>query len=333
MNDLYSIASELVTERKMLLESLKRLESAVRIPVDTAAHHSVAALHESIGRVGGLVRAILQITDSNEEIELGRVLRSIGAQLKTLGSKFGKTVEVDFADPAQLRVDAKILETISKPLSDLFSLSVEFGVESDKERELRKKKIKTVFKVTAVPASAGIILTIAFDGNGVTPPVSRELSEQLGAAGMRVEFQGRPALWSIWRVVFSTNRRTFKCIRGLIDGVEIAIPHWAISSVGEASKLGASTLIYSMKRDWTLHKSPNDLKHKTIVTVGAGLSKICMLLDEMRGADEVLVRYLPQSLLSGGRVMGLAVWSGAGATSVKLLPVVDPNWLAHARSA
>ncbi|HRK03085.1 MAG TPA: hypothetical protein PLH57_10515 [Oligoflexia bacterium] len=331
MNDLYSIASELVTERKMLLEAVKRLERSVRIVDETPAHQSVAALHESIGRVGGLLRAILQLSEMNQERDFGAVARAIESRLRDHGKKISKNVDIVFADPTAVKADAAILDKITTPLIELFICTLDYGVETERERLLRGKKKNTVFRINAVPCSAGILMTVNFDGNGVIPPLSLQQSRQLGAAGIRLEFQGTPGVESSWRVIFSSSQKTIKCIRAVVDGVECAIPLWSSFGIKKNVTVTRGTL-YSLTRDWNLRELPQGSKVTYLITMGAGSAKKNLVLDDMHGADDVLIRELPPALLAGGKVLGLAVWSDTSANMVRLLPVIDPNWIAHSRS-
>lgn len=326
MNELVSIASELVTERKMLLEAVKRLEKAVRIAPGTSAQLSVNALHESISRVGGLVREILEMTQSRDDLELGVLVQMMEKNLQEASVKNGKEIRITCSDGDKASVDSEILRRIGEPLEELLALSLEYGVESAQERTLRGKNTVTEFKFSITPGSNGVSLSILYDGNGIEPPVSMELSKVLGEAGIRASFRGVPGRWSVWTVTFASNRKSLKCLRVVIGGgVEVAVPMWA-QAAHEKSNLSA----LEISPEWNLKERETQIPPRAgTLTLGAGTRKVSVALDVIRGADEVLVRQLPSALLSEGRILGLGVWPGIGTNVVELLPILNPSWIVH----
>ncbi len=153
LENLMTIASELVLTRNQLIQNIKSNESAKEIegPIQRLSHN-VSELQD------GVMKTRMQPI-GNAWTKLPRIIRDLSNEL-------GKDIELVMSGE-DTELDRQVLELIRDPLTHMVRNSADHGIEGPDDREAAGKPAKGTINLSAYHEGGHIIIEIKDDGKGL----------------------------------------------------------------------------------------------------------------------------------------------------------------------
>ena len=166
LDDLMDQVGELVTANGSLLEVSHGLDSP--------------RLHESAGRVEGLVKALQQQAMKLRMMPLEMIADRFPRAVRDLARKRGKEVTFEVLGK-ETELDRAILEELPDPILHILRNAIDHGIEPAEERVRRGKPPVGTIRLEAMKERESVVIRVADDGRGIDPAVLRRVATDRGA--------------------------------------------------------------------------------------------------------------------------------------------------------
>jgi two-component system chemotaxis sensor kinase CheA len=165
LDDLMDQVGELVTAKGYLLE--RSLEVPSR------------ALHESVGRVDGLIKGLQQQAMKLRMMPLEMIADRFPRAVRDLARKRGKELNFEIVGK-ETELDRAILEELPDPLLHIFRNSIDHGIEPPEERVRRGKSPTGTIRLEAGKERESVVIRVTDDGRGMDPAAIRRVALERG---------------------------------------------------------------------------------------------------------------------------------------------------------
>ena len=161
LDDLMDQVGELVTANGSLLEVSHGIDSP--------------GLHESAGRVEGLVKALQQQAMKLRMMPLEMIADRFPRAVRDLAKKRGKEVTFEVLGK-ETELDRAILEELPDPILHILRNAIDHGIEPAEERVRRGKPPVGTIRLEAMKERESVLIRVADDGRGIDPAVLRRVA-------------------------------------------------------------------------------------------------------------------------------------------------------------
>jgi two-component system chemotaxis sensor kinase CheA len=165
LDDLMDQVGELVTANGSLLEVSHGIDSP--------------GLHESAGRVEGLVKALQQQAMKLRMMPLEMIADRFPRAVRDLAKKRGKEVTFEVLGK-ETELDRAILEELPDPILHILRNAIDHGIEPAEERVRRGKPPVGTIRLEAMKERESVVIRVADDGRGIDPAVLRRVAMDRG---------------------------------------------------------------------------------------------------------------------------------------------------------
>jgi two-component system chemotaxis sensor kinase CheA len=165
LDDLMDQVGELVTANGSLLEVSHGIDSP--------------GLHESAGRVEGLVKALQQQAMKLRMMPLEMIADRFPRAVRDLAKKRGKEVTFEVLGK-ETELDRAILEELPDPILHILRNAIDHGIEPAEERVRRGKPPVGTIRLEAMKERESVLIRVADDGRGIDPAVLRRVAMERG---------------------------------------------------------------------------------------------------------------------------------------------------------
>jgi two-component system, chemotaxis family, sensor kinase CheA len=165
LDDLMDQVGELVTANGSLLEVSHGIDSS--------------RLHESAGRVEGLVKALQQQAMKLRMMPLEMIADRFPRAVRDLAKKRGKEVTFEVLGK-ETELDRAILEELPDPILHILRNAIDHGIEPAEERVRRGKPPVGTIRLEAMKERESVVIRVADDGRGIDPAVLRRVAADRG---------------------------------------------------------------------------------------------------------------------------------------------------------
>jgi len=167
LDDLMDQVGELMTANGSLVE----LSQAIDSP----------RLHESTGRVEGLVKALQQHAMKLRMMPLEMIADRFPRAVRDLARKHGKEVNFEVLGK-ETELDKAILEELPDPLLHILRNAIDHGIEPSEERVRKGKPPVGTIRLEASKERESVVIRVTDDGRGIDPAVLRRAAVDRGVA-------------------------------------------------------------------------------------------------------------------------------------------------------
>jgi two-component system chemotaxis sensor kinase CheA len=167
LDDLMDQVGELVTANGSLVE----ISQAIGSP----------RLHESAGRVEGLVKALQQHAMKLRMMPLEMIADRFPRAVRDLARKHGKEVNFEVLGK-DTELDRAILEELPDPLLHVLRNAVDHGIEPSEERVRKGKPPVGTIRLEASKERESVVIRVTDDGRGIDPAALRRTALERGVA-------------------------------------------------------------------------------------------------------------------------------------------------------
>lgn len=165
LDDLMDQVGELMTANGSLLE----LSQAIDSP----------RLHESAGRVEGLVKALQQHAMKLRMMPLEMIADRFPRAVRDLARKHGKEVNFEVLGK-ETELDRAILEELPDPILHILRNAIDHGIEPSEERVRKGKPPVGTIRLEASKERESVVIRVTDDGRGIDPTVLRRVAVDRG---------------------------------------------------------------------------------------------------------------------------------------------------------
>jgi two-component system chemotaxis sensor kinase CheA len=165
LDDLMDQVGELVTANGSLLDVSHGIDSP--------------RLHESAGRVEGLVKALQQQAMKLRMMPLELIADRFPRAVRDLARKRGKEVTFEVLGK-ETELDRAILEELPDPILHILRNAIDHGIEPAEERVRRGKPPVGTIRLEAMKERESVVIRVADDGRGIDPAALRRLATDRG---------------------------------------------------------------------------------------------------------------------------------------------------------
>jgi len=165
LDDLMDQVGELMTANGSLVEVSQAIESP--------------RLHESAGRVEGLVKALQQHAMKLRMMPLEMIADRFPRAVRDLARKHGKEVNFEVLGK-ETELDRAILEELPDPLLHILRNAIDHGIEPSEERVRKGKPPVGTIRLEASKERESVVIRVTDDGRGIDPAVLRRVALERG---------------------------------------------------------------------------------------------------------------------------------------------------------
>ena len=165
LDDLMDQVGELVTANGSLLDVSHGIDSP--------------RLHESAGRVEGLVKALQQQAMKLRMMPLELIADRFPRAVRDLARKRGKEVTFEVLGK-ETELDRAILEELPDPILHILRNAIDHGIEPAEERVRRGKPPVGTIRLEAMKERESVVIQVADDGRGIDPAALRRVATDRG---------------------------------------------------------------------------------------------------------------------------------------------------------
>ena len=165
LDDLMDQVGELVTANGSLLDVSHGIDSP--------------RLHESAGRVEGLVKALQQQAMKLRMMPLELIADRFPRAVRDLARKRGKEVIFEVLGK-ETELDRAILEELPDPILHILRNAIDHGIEPAEERVRRGKPPVGTIRLEAMKERESVVIRVADDGRGIDPAALRRVATDRG---------------------------------------------------------------------------------------------------------------------------------------------------------
>ena len=165
LDDLMDQVGELVTANGSLLDVSQGIDSP--------------RLHESAGRVEGLVKALQQQAMKLRMMPLELIADRFPRAVRDLARKRGKEVIFEVLGK-ETELDRAILEELPDPILHILRNAIDHGIEPAEERVRRGKPPVGTIRLEAMKERESVVIRVADDGRGIDPAALRRVATDRG---------------------------------------------------------------------------------------------------------------------------------------------------------
>ena len=167
LDDLMDQVGELMTANGSLVEVSQGIESP--------------RLHESAGRVEGLVKGLQQHAMKLRMMPLEMIADRFPRTVRDLARKSGKEVNFEVLGK-ETELDRAILEELPDPLLHILRNAIDHGIEPSEERVRKGKSPVGTIRLEASKERESVVIRVTDDGRGIDPAVLRRVAGERGVA-------------------------------------------------------------------------------------------------------------------------------------------------------
>ena len=165
LDDLMDQVGELMTANGSLVEVSRAIDSP--------------RLHESTGRVEGLVKALQQQAMKLRMMPLELIADRFPRAVRDLARKRGKEVNFEVLGK-ETELDRAILEELPDPILHILRNAIDHGVEPAEERVRKGKPPVGTIRLEAAKERESVVIRVTDDGRGMDPAVLRRVALERG---------------------------------------------------------------------------------------------------------------------------------------------------------
>jgi two-component system chemotaxis sensor kinase CheA len=165
LDDLMDQVGELVTANGSLLDVSHGIDSP--------------RLHESAGRVEGLVKGLQQQAMKLRMMPLELIADRFPRAVRDLARKRGKEVTFEVLGK-ETELDRAILEELPDPILHILRNAIDHGIEPAEERVRRGKPPVGTIRLEAMKERESVLIRVADDGRGIDPAALRRVATDRG---------------------------------------------------------------------------------------------------------------------------------------------------------
>ena len=165
LDDLMDQVGELVTANGCLVEVSRAIDSP--------------RLHESTGRVEGLVKALQQQAMKLRMMPLELIADRFPRAVRDLARKRGKEVNFEVLGK-ETELDRAILEELPDPILHILRNAIDHGIEPAEERVRKGKPPVGTIRLEAAKERESVVIRVTDDGRGMDPAVLRRVALERG---------------------------------------------------------------------------------------------------------------------------------------------------------
>jgi len=165
LDDLMDQVGELVTANGALLEVSQVIDSA--------------RLHESTGRLEGLVKGLQQHAMKLRMMPLELIADRFPRAVRDLAKKRGKEISFEVLGK-DTEMDRAILEELPDPILHILRNAIDHGIEPAEERVRKGKPPVGTIRLEATKERESVVIRVTDDGRGIDPAVLRRVALDRG---------------------------------------------------------------------------------------------------------------------------------------------------------
>ena len=165
LDDLMDQVGELVTANGTLVEVSQVIDSA--------------RLHESTGRLEGLVKGLQQHAMKLRMMPLELIADRFPRAVRDLARKRGKEVSFEVLGK-DTEMDRAILEELPDPILHILRNAIDHGIEPAEERVRKGKPPVGTIRLEATKERESVVIRVTDDGRGIDPAVLRRVARERG---------------------------------------------------------------------------------------------------------------------------------------------------------
>lgn len=165
LDDLMDQVGELVTANGTLVEVSQVIDSA--------------RLHESTGRLEGLVKGLQKHAMKLRMMPLELIADRFPRAVRDLARKRGKEVSFEVLGK-DTEMDRAILEELPDPILHILRNAIDHGIESAEERVRKGKPPVGTIRLEATKERESVVIRVTDDGRGIDPAVLRRVALERG---------------------------------------------------------------------------------------------------------------------------------------------------------
>jgi two-component system chemotaxis sensor kinase CheA len=167
LDDLMDQVGELMTANGSLAEVTHGIDSP--------------RLHESAGRVEGLVKALQQHAMKLRMMPLEMIADRFPRAVRDLAKKRGKEVNFEVLGK-ETELDRAILEELPDPILHILRNAIDHGIEPAEERVRKGKSPVGTIRLEASKERESVVIRVTDDGRGIDPVVLRRVAAERGVS-------------------------------------------------------------------------------------------------------------------------------------------------------
>ncbi len=176
LDDLMDQVGELMTANGSLVEVSHTIESP--------------RLHESAGRVEGLIKALQQHAMKLRMMPLEMIADRFPRAVRDLAKKRDKEVNFEVLGK-ETELDRAILEELPDPILHILRNAIDHGIESAEDRVRKGKPPVGTIRLEASKERESVVIRVTDDGRGIDPAVLRRVAAERGV-GTREQLETMP---------------------------------------------------------------------------------------------------------------------------------------------
>ena len=165
LDDLMDQVGELVTANGTLVEVSQVIDSA--------------RLHESTGRLEGLVKGLQKHAMKLRMMPLELIADRFPRAVRDLAKKRGKEVSFEVLGK-DTEMDRAILEELPDPILHILRNAIDHGIEPAEERVRKGKPPVGTIRLEATKERESVVIRVTDDGRGIDPAVLRRVALERG---------------------------------------------------------------------------------------------------------------------------------------------------------
>ena len=124
------------------------------------------ALEESSGVLSSMLEELRNGIMNIRMVQVGGTFNKFRRVVFDIAKKLGKEIEFEIVG-AETELDKSVIEKLSDPLIHMLRNSIDHGIETPQERELRGKPRKGRVELRAYPDAGTIVIEVSDDGAGI----------------------------------------------------------------------------------------------------------------------------------------------------------------------
>jgi two-component system chemotaxis sensor kinase CheA len=164
-----------------LMDQVGELMTANGSLVDVSQGIDSPRLHESAGRVEGLVKGLQQHAMKLRMMPLEMIADRFPRTVRDLARKSGKEVNFEVLGK-ETELDRAILEELPDPLLHILRNAIDHGIEPSEERVRKGKSPVGTIRLEASKERESVVIRVTDDGRGIDPAVLRRVAVERGVA-------------------------------------------------------------------------------------------------------------------------------------------------------
>jgi len=176
LDDLMDQVGELMTANGSLVEVSHTIDSP--------------PLHESTGRVEGLIKVLQQHAMKLRMMPLEMIADRFPRAVRDLAKKRDKEVHFEVVGK-ETELDRAILEELPDPILHILRNAIDHGIEPAEERVRKGKPPVGTIRLEAGKERESVVIRVTDDGRGIDPAVLRRVAAERGVAA-REQLEAMP---------------------------------------------------------------------------------------------------------------------------------------------